>query len=65
MIRTLLVAAVAAVAAVGRAPNVFADGLYPNCKAAAKDGRYNIPSGDTAYGPWLDRDSNGVGCERN
>jgi hypothetical protein len=36
---------------------------YQNCKAAAADGRYDIPSDDPAYGPWLDRDQDGIGCE--
>jgi len=36
---------------------------YRNCKVAAQDGRYDIPSDDPAYGPWLDRDNDGIGCE--
>ncbi|MGZ5363217.1 MAG: excalibur calcium-binding domain-containing protein, partial [Mycobacterium sp.] len=40
-----------------------AEAYYPNCKTAAQDGRYDIPSDDPAYGPWLDRDSDGIGCE--
>ncbi|WP_246398802.1 excalibur calcium-binding domain-containing protein [Mycobacterium vicinigordonae] len=40
-----------------------ADPPYANCKAAAKEGRYNIPRGDPAYGAWLDRDNDGIACE--
>ncbi|MCQ4364973.1 excalibur calcium-binding domain-containing protein [Mycobacterium gordonae] len=40
-----------------------ADPPYANCKAAAADGRYNIPRGDPAYAPKLDRDNDGIACE--
>lgn len=64
----LLVAALATVAAAlgvegTVAPAAQADPPYANCKAAAKDGRYNIPRGDPAYGQWLDRDNDGIACE--
>lgn len=36
---------------------------YANCEAAAADGRYNIPRGDPAYAPKLDRDNDGIACE--
>ncbi len=36
---------------------------FPNCKAAAAAGYSDIPSDSPYYGPWLDRDSDGVGCE--
>lgn len=36
---------------------------FPNCKAAAAAGQEDIPSSSPYYGPWLDRDSDGVGCE--
>jgi Excalibur calcium-binding domain len=45
-------------------PTALADPPYANCKAAAKDGRYNIPRGDPAYAPKLDRDNDGIACER-
>lgn len=32
-------------------------------KAAAADGRYNIPRGDPAYAPKLDHDNDGIACE--
>ena len=48
MIRALLVAAsvagVIAGGALGVAPAAQADPPYANCKAAALDGRYNIPT---------------------
>ncbi|WP_241011165.1 excalibur calcium-binding domain-containing protein [Mycobacterium camsae] len=45
------------------APAAQADPPYANCKAAAADGRYNIPRGDPAYAPKLDRDNDGIACE--
>lgn len=66
MFRGLTAAAfVCLAAAIGTAPFAAAstDSPYPNCKTAAADGRYDIPSDDPAYGPWLDRDNDGIGCE--
>lgn len=37
---------------------------YANCDAAHADGRYNIPRGDPAYNPALDRDGDGIACDR-
>lgn len=65
-IRVLLaVAAAIGVFGVGMtvAPVAQADPPYANCKAAAADGRYNIPRGDPAYSPKLDRDNDGIACE--
>ena len=64
----ILAAAVVAIAtglSVGVAitPVAQADPPYADCKAAAKDGRYNIPKGDPAYRPKLDRDNDGIACE--
>jgi hypothetical protein len=50
--------------AIGMAPAASA-APYKNCTAAAQDGRYNITSDDPGYGPWLDRDQDGIGCESN
>jgi hypothetical protein len=36
---------------------------YKNCAEAHADGRWNIPEGDPAYRPGLDKDHNGVACE--
>lgn len=64
----ILMAALAAIAAffgIGVLVGVAAqaDPPYANCKAAAADGRYNIPRGDPAYAPKLDRDNDGIACE--
>ncbi|WP_224098227.1 excalibur calcium-binding domain-containing protein [Mycobacterium avium] len=36
---------------------------YKNCAEAHADGRWDIPEGDPAYRPGLDKDHNGVACE--
>lgn len=64
----MLAAAVAAVVGgfglgMATSPVAQADPPYANCKAAAKDGKYNIPKGDPAYAPKLDRDGDGIACE--
>jgi len=63
-----LIVAVGAVAAVfgvsaSLAPAAPAGPPYANCTEAHKDGRYNIPKGDPAYSPKLDRDKDGIACE--
>lgn len=40
-------------------PSVY----YRNCSQAHADGRYDIPVGDPAYRPGLDRDHDGYACE--
>lgn len=45
------------------APPTQADRPYRNCTEARKDGRSNIPRGDPAYQPKLDRDNDGIACE--
>ena len=62
MIRTFVIAAAIAAAAIGMAP-VASAAPYKNCTAAAEDGAYNIPEDSEYYGPHLDRDGDGVGCE--
>lgn len=59
------VGAVAAIAGLGvsAAPAAQADPPYKNCSQAHADGRYNIPRGDAAYAPKLDRDNDGLACE--
>ncbi len=59
---TLTLGAIAGVG-VAAAPMASADPPYANCKAAANDGRYNIPRGDSAYSSKLDRDDDGIACE--
>jgi hypothetical protein len=39
-------------------------GAYANCTEARAAGASNIRRGEPAYGPHLDRDGDGVGCER-
>lgn len=63
MVRSVLVGAMILGAAVGAAPIASADPPYRNCKEAHKDGRYDIPKGDPAYAPHLDRDNDGIACE--
>jgi excalibur calcium-binding domain-containing protein len=60
----LIVASIGAIL-IGAAPAASADPQpYANCAAAAKAGAYNIPSDSPYYGPWLDRDNDGIGCEK-
>lgn len=40
-------------------PSVY----YRNCAAAHAAGRWDIPEGDPAYRPGLDKDHNGIACE--
>lgn len=40
-------------------PSVY----YRNCAEAHAAGRWDIPEGDPAYRPGLDKDHNGVACE--
>ena len=37
---------------------------YPNCTAARREGKSNIRRGQPGYGRHLDRDGDGVACER-
>ncbi|AXL88509.1 hypothetical protein C4J65_09330 [Streptomyces sp. CB09001] len=42
------------------------DGTHPfkNCSEAYENGHSNIPKGDEHYGKHLDRDQDGVGCDK-
>jgi hypothetical protein len=60
----LIVASIGAIIIGVAPPASAAPQPYPNCAAAAKDGVYNIPSTSPYYGPWLDRDKDGIGCEK-
>ena len=63
MIRALSTAlAVAAIARAGAA-TVNADPYYKNCSAARDAGAAPVMKGDPGYGPHLDRDDDGIGCE--
>lgn len=39
-------------------------GAFANCSAARAAGAAPVMRGDPGYGPHLDRDGDGVGCER-
>jgi Excalibur calcium-binding domain len=61
-VRTFVLAGVIAAAAVGIAP-VATAAPYKNCSQARANGDTDIPSSSPNYGPWLDRDGDGVACE--
>jgi hypothetical protein len=63
MIRTFIVAAAIAAAAIGAASTANAEVYYKNCDAARAAGAAPVMEGDPGYGPHLDRDGDGVGCE--
>jgi Excalibur calcium-binding domain len=48
---------------IGAEPVAFAGPPYQNCNEAHADGRYSIPSTDSAYRPDLDLDGDGLACE--
>ncbi|MFF1254813.1 excalibur calcium-binding domain-containing protein [Pseudarthrobacter sp. NPDC058329] len=60
----LAVAAVVGLSALTATPASATIGAYPNCSAAAAAGAFNIAIGTPGYGPHLDSDGDGVGCER-
>lgn len=43
--------------------STFATLPYRNCAAARAAGAAPVYRGDPGYAPWLDRDSDGIGCE--
>ncbi|GIP21157.1 MULTISPECIES: excalibur calcium-binding domain-containing protein [Paenibacillus] len=49
-----------AVAAKSKAKTVY----FKNCTAAKKAGYYNIKRGDPGYRKALDRDNDGIACEK-
>lgn len=62
MIRAALAATAIAATAVIFAPVAAAE-PYPNCTVARQNGDTDIPSSSPKYGPHLDRDGDGIGCE--
>jgi hypothetical protein len=50
-------------AVIAAAPIASAVVPYEDCAAARQDGASDIPSSSPYYGPWLDRDNDGIGCE--
>jgi len=63
MFRLLIVSAFVCAAAATGAATASADSSYENCTAARDAGAAPVYEGDPGYGPHLDRDSDGVGCE--
>ena len=59
---TTLIAAVG-FSALSVAPAAAVTLPFPNCDTAAAYGVYNIPASSAAYGPHLDRDKDGFGCD--
>jgi Excalibur calcium-binding domain len=59
----LAVAAMVGLSALTATPANATIGAYPNCSAAAAAGASNILRGTPGYGPHLDSDSDGIGCE--
>lgn len=46
-----------------REPNLARDLVWKNCSEARAAGAAPVRRGDPGYGPHLDRDNDGVGCE--
>ena len=64
MIRTFIaIAAFAGVFSIAFAPAAAA-APFKNCSEARAAGYTNIPSSSEYYGSHLDRDGDGIGCER-
>lgn len=57
-------AAVVGLSALSATPAMAQVGAFPNCPTAAAAGVYNIPAGAPGYGPHLDSDNDGIGCEK-
>ncbi|HEY9265918.1 MAG TPA: excalibur calcium-binding domain-containing protein [Mycobacterium sp.] len=59
------IAASALIAVLGilASPAVATAQPYENCTEARANGDTNIRSSSDRYGPWLDRDKDGIGCE--
>ncbi|CAJ1584399.1 excalibur calcium-binding domain-containing protein [[Mycobacterium] wendilense] len=62
MFRPFVAAVVIAGVAILAAP-VAAAAPFKNCTEARSNGYSNIPSSSEYYGPHLDRDGDGIGCE--
>ena len=64
MFRTLVVAAALIGGAIGVAPTAQADPPYRYCKDAYADGKFNMTRDDPGYADHLDRDGDGIACEK-
>jgi hypothetical protein len=64
MIRVLIVAGAIAAAAIGASQTANAEPFfYENCDAARAAGAAPVYEDDPGYGPHLDRNRDGIGCE--
>ena len=66
IIRTLMTAALAAIAIGSAAPAIATSpplAPYPNCTVAKQNGDCDIPVSSDKYQSKLDRDGDGLGCE--
>ncbi|WP_163723136.1 excalibur calcium-binding domain-containing protein [Mycolicibacterium psychrotolerans] len=64
--KSLLIASVICALPLGGAATANAQpGSTPfaNCTQARANGQTDIPSSSPYYGPWLDKDHDGIGCE--
>lgn len=61
--RVIVVAAAMGAVALGGAAAAQAETYYENCTAARDAGAAPVMQGDPGYGPHLDRDGDGIGCE--
>ena len=64
IITTVLMAGTIGLAIFGAPAAMAESSKYGSCKEAAQDGRYNIPKDDPDYDPKLDRDGDGIACEK-
>lgn len=65
MFRVLVIALVLVGGAVGTASNAVADPPYRYCKDAYADGKSNMTTDDPGYADHLDRDGDGIACEKS
>lgn len=63
LVRAVVIFAASIAVAVVAAPAAPADAPYRNCSDARANGDTDIPSDSPNYGPWLEEDRDGVGCE--
>jgi hypothetical protein len=63
VIRALIVATAIAAAAIDTAQTASAAPFYENCDAAREAGAAPVYEDEPGYGPHLDRDRDGIGCE--
>ncbi|BBX25079.1 excalibur calcium-binding domain-containing protein [Mycolicibacterium alvei] len=64
MVRVVILAAALIGGAIGVAPAAQADPPYRYCKDAYADGKANMTKDDPGYADHLDRDGDGIACEK-